>query len=476
MNNIINNTMQKKESLDSLLKRAAEKSDAAELLLIKRKSDIVNIYNFRNTEILARDLEEIKIRLIVNGRIGEAFGSFSMDFDELIDSAVTAAGFGPVAKFNFPGPGSKLALPGGKTAKLSDVLGDNIRKIECYDAELYEMGVERLCDDAVKLQDYIRNKVPEILLNVYLENEFRNVWLLNTAGMNASFSQTSMTQLLMHMFERSKGGIVKEFCSGKYESFPIDSTEELIEDYHKFKKGVEVSSGKMDVIYRPSATWSLLHRLLAGVNGSNINREISPLADKIGEKIFSEKITIYDDPTMPFAPGSVPFDDEGVPTSRKPIVEKGVLKNFLFNLSSGQEHNKNNDSDTIFSTGNGFRQNMWGKNIEFAPSPGFTNLLLECGDVDYKDMVSNCEEGIIVNDVIGFHSGNMLKGEYSMNVGMGAYVKDGKIVGRALNTMLAGNVYEDFHKIGGIGTKLERNSLGYTPALLFKALSVGGEG
>ncbi|MCK5683493.1 TldD/PmbA family protein [bacterium] len=471
----MNNSTQKNEFLDGLLTKAAKKSDAAELLLIKRKSDIVNIYNFRNTEVLSRDLEEIKIRLIVNGRIGEAFGSLSGDFNTLIDSAVTAAKFGPVAKFAFPAPESKLFLPGGNIEKLSDILEKNIKNAECYDAELFEMGVERLCDDAVKLQDFIRDKVPEILLNVYLENEFRHVWLLNTAGMNASFRQTTLTQLLMHMFEQSKGGIVKEICSSKYAPFPVESAEELIEDYHQFKKGVEVKSGKMDVIYRPSATWSLLHRLLAGVNGSNINRGISPLADKIGKQIFSDKITIYDDPTMSFAPGSVPFDDEGVPTSRKPVVENGILKNFIFSLSSGREY-KGSENDTIFSTGNGFRQNMWGKNIEFAPSPGFTNLLLECGDVDYKDMVANCEEGIIVNDVIGFHSGNMLKGEYSMNVGMGAYVKDGKIVGRALNTMLAGNVYEDFHKIGGVGTKLERNSLGYTPALLFKGLSVGGEG
>ena len=466
----------KEEFLDSLLVKAAKKSDAAELLLIKRKSDIINIYNFRNTEILSRDLEEIKIRLIVKGRIGEAFGSLSGDFDKLVDSAVTAAKFGPVAKFDFPSMENQIAIPGKKIAKLSDVLEENIKNAECFDAELFEMGVERLCEDAVGLQDFIQKKVPEILLNVYLENEFRHVWLLNTSGMNASFRQTCLTQLLMHMFEQSKGGIVKEVCGSKYAPFPIDSAEELIEDYHKFKKGVEVSSGKMDVIYRPSATWSLLHRLLAGVNGSNINRGISPLVDKIGEQIFGDKITIYDDPTMSFAPGSVPFDDEGIPTSRKPIVENGILKNFIFSLASGQEYNKDNDSDVVYSTGNGFRQNMWGKNIEFAPTPGFTNLLLECGDVDYKDMVANCEEGIIVNDVIGFHSGNMLKGEYSMNVGMGAYVKDGKIVGRALNTMLAGNVYEDFHKIGGVGTKLERNSLGYTPALLFNGLSVGGEG
>jgi PmbA protein len=207
--------------------------------------------------------------------------------------------------------------------------------------------------------------------------------------------------------------------------------------------------------------------VLVGVNGENWVRDLSPLKKKMEESIFPECVSLDDDPTLPWAPGSTPYDDEGVQTRKKPIIDHGVLKNFIFDLETGAESGKG-------SSGNGFKKDMWGKGIEMTPVPRFTNLSMHPGTMPYKEMIRSMEEGIVVNDVIGFHTGNMMIGEFSMNVGIGSYVKNGKPVGRAMDTMIAGNIYEDFHNIRALGTVVEYNPQAYTPDILFGSMSVSG--
>ena len=126
------------------------------------------------------------------------------------------------------------------------------------------------------------------------------------------------------------------------------------------------------------------------------------------------------------------------------------------------------------STGNGYHHTMWTQNIEDPVGPRFSNLVLQPGSVSPADMVTGMDEGVIVHEVIGFHSGNILAGEYNMGVGTGAYVKDGRIVGRCMDTMVAGNVYEDFYRIKALGSDLERNELAYSPSMLIEGVAVSG--
>jgi predicted Zn-dependent protease len=70
----------------------------------------------------------------------------------------------------------------------------------------------------------------------------------------------------------------------------------------------------------------------------------------------------------------------------------------------------------------------------------------------------------------------MLQGEFSMNVGIGTVVKDGKVQGRAMDTMVAGNVYEDFFNISALGNQIEYNPWVYSPDMFFSEMSVSGSG
>lgn len=437
--------------IDNLFEDIKKKVDHAEILCIKSDATSVNFYNYQSLALQTKDVTEVSLRVIKDGKIGEASGTLTDNYNDIINSALLSCKNGGEAKFIFDG--SKRTSQSGKI----------------YDETLANLKTEEILNDGQKIMDTMRKRIPEINLNLFIQKEIKNVSILNTSGKDDNYKMSIYTICLMHMFEGSKQGIDKDHCECRYFKWSDEMTEELVEDYYNMLKPVNVPKGKMEVIFRPSATWSLLFRLLAGVSGENVVKGITPLKDKIGVKIFHESFNAYDDPTLDWAIGSVPFDDEGVPTYKKTIVENGVLKNFIFDMNSGAKYGKG-------SSGNGFKRSMWARGIEMPPTPRFTNLVITPGNLDYKEMVKNMKEGLIVNDVIGFHSGNMLQGEFSMNIGIGMYVKDGKVQGRAIDTMVAGNIYEDFLNIKGMSNKLEYNPQAYTSAIDFEKMSVSGKG
>ncbi len=435
--------------MEKLLKLAAEKADQAEVYHVRKTSSPVNFYNWRQADVITRNLDEVSLRVIKNGRIGTVKSSSTEEPGWMVQAALKAAEFGAEAPFQFPGKSSKGC--GGAIC----------------DPELESLTPAQMVADGRDIYDYVRKYHPELPLNLYFDNEIVDITLMNTSGKSESYRRTMFTVSLLSMYQRSKEGINKEITQCRYFRFPTHIIDELITENRLSEKEIQVSTRKMPVLFRSSSTWSILYRIMEGANGAQKVRGVTPLADKLGKQIFGPEVTLIDDPTADWAPGSTPFDDEGVPTRKKPIVENGVFKNFIFDLANGAK-------DGSGSTGNGIKRSMWTRGIEVAPNPRFNNLFMSPGDKTYDELVAMMPEGIIVNDVIGFHSGNILQGHYSMNVGIGFYVKDGKIQGRAIDTMIAGNIYEDFFRIKGMTKDIAYNPIAFSPEILIDAVSVSG--
>jgi len=435
--------------MEKLLKMASERCDKAEICHIRKQSQPLDFYNWRQSDSISLNLDEISLRVIKDGRMGVVKGSATENPEWMVSTALKAAETGPAATFDFPSESSS-----GRGGKICD-------------PALESLDLKHMVDDAQSIYDYVAKSYPDLPLNIHLDNEITDVTILNSSGKNESYRKTMYTVCLLSMYQRSKEGINKEIARCKYFKFPEETIDELLNENRLSKKEIRVSTRKMPVLFRASSTWSILYRILEGANGTQKVREVTPLIDKVGSQIFGKNVTLVDDPTLDWAPGSTPFDDEGVPTYKKMIVENGIFKNFIFDLKNGAK-------DGQGSTGNGIRQSMWTRGIEISPNPRFNNLVLLPGDKNLNELVGMMDEGIIVNDVIGFHSGNILQGHYSMNVGIGFYVKNGEILGRAMDTMIAGNIYDDFHRIMGMSSKLEYNPIAYSPDILIDAISVTG--
>jgi PmbA protein len=188
------------------------------------------------------------------------------------------------------------------------------------------------------------------------------------------------------------------------------------------------------------------------------------LGDKIGKQVFDKNFSLRDDPTVAYRPASRPSDDEGVPSRRTPLINKGVVKGFLYDLQTAALAGKK-------STGNGNR------NRGGLPAPAPSALVITPGKTTFDEMVQDIKEGLIVEQLMGAEQGNILGGDFSGNVLLGFKIENGKIVGRVKDTMVSGNVYQILKDIAAIGS--ETRWVGgflQTPPFYCKGLSVSSKG
>ena len=178
---------------------------------------------------------------------------------------------------------------------------------------------------------------------------------------------------------------------------------------------------------------------MAAFNGKTVLEGASPVGGKMGEVIFDSRLSLRDDPTIPFRPGSCPCDDEAIPSESTVMIEAGRVAAFLYDLQTA-------GMAATRSTGNGHR--MQGG----LPSPSPTSLLIGAGDTSPEEMLADIKEGLLVEQLMGASQGNFLGGDFSGNVLLGYKVEDGRVVGRVKDTMVSGNIYGLLKDVAAIGS------------------------
>jgi PmbA protein len=176
--------------------------------------------------------------------------------------------------------------------------------------------------------------------------------------------------------------------------------------------------------------------------------------------VISDAITLSQEPTV--GPFSCPFDDEGSPTRPITFVEKGVLKLFYTDRTTGRLLGSG-------TTGNGFRSGLGSY-----PTPGLFNCLVQPGEKSLSELIATLDQGLIVDQILGGGAG--ISGEFSINIDLGYRIKNGKVVGRVKDTMLFGNVYTALKHLVALGNDADWNGACYTPSLIVEGLSVIGRG
>jgi len=206
---------------------------------------------------------------------------------------------------------------------------------------------------------------------------------------------------------------------------------------------------------------TLLISLSEGVNGKLVQKGASPLGGRIGEKLLDGRITIHDDAVIDYAASSAPHDTEGLRSRRTPIIEKGVLRSYLFDLQTAGMLNAE-------PTGNGLR------NYGSQPAPGHNNTVVSVGDTPYEEMLRGVRRGLLVDHVLGGGMSNTLAGEFSVNLELGFLIENGALAGRVKNCMLFGNVYELLKDgVEAVGDTAEMKASLSMPHFYFKGISAG---
>lgn len=203
-------------------------------------------------------------------------------------------------------------------------------------------------------------------------------------------------------------------------------------------KSVETKSGK--VILTQFALQDLLaYTLINAIRADSVQRDQSPFKGKIGEKVASENLTIYDDGLFAGGLRTWAFDGEGVPHQKTAVIEKGVLRNFLYDNYSAKKDGKE-------STGNASRAG-------YLSTPGIdtTNFHIMPGNKTSDEMLSEVDDGLIVYYLQGAHSSNPVSGEFSVVATPAWKIKNGEITHCSRGVMLAGNIFEVLKNISVVG-------------------------
>jgi len=213
-------------------------------------------------------------------------------------------------------------------------------------------------------------------------------------------------------------------------------------------------------VFRNSVVAELLDFVSSSFSAEEIDKGRSMLAGKVGERIFSEHVTLIDDGLLPGGYGTSPFDGEGVPSTRTMLVDGGFMKGALYDGYHARKHGTH-------PTGSASR------GIKSPPSISASNLFIQKGRKSPTQLLDGISKGILITDLMGVHTANPVTGDFSLGAS-GILIENGKLTRPVRGFAVAGNVLELFRKMTDIGSDLRFfGSIG-APSVRISDLSVGG--
>ena len=201
------------------------------------------------------------------------------------------------------------------------------------------------------------------------------------------------------------------------------------------------ATARVPVVFDPLVTASFLGVLASALTAEAVQKGRSLFADRVGDAIAQEAFSLVDDGRLVEGPAAAPFDDEGVPTRRTPVIEHGVLRGFLHNTETAARA-----ADGARSTGNASRSG-------FASSPGVapSNLFLDGVTVPPTEILRRGEGGLYVQDVSGLHSGtDPVSGQFSVGA-TGLWIRDGALAEPVREVTVSSTLVEMLLGIAALG-------------------------
>ena len=413
--------------MQQILNKIRKKVQSGELFRVNYKSTPVDYEMNQLKSINMEEVEGWALRVIDKGKIGFSSSTSQEQIDGMIDKAVEVAQFGQEALFAFP----------------EQIIPYHRPEPKLFDSSVQEKSLEEMIEIGNKIVEQVYAINADFRCDAGISKHSGSVQYWNTNEGSFSYKKTlfSHSVMIQHTTEDDLMMLMESQQWGNT-SPSIDTLLERLKLKTEWgKKIVGINSGNMPAIFTPKALLVLILPFISGLNGRLVNKKVSPLQEKKNQLLWSPSFSLYSDGTIDYAGGSAPYDDEGINMQCLPLIEKGVLKNYYYDLQNAAEAG-------VKTTGNGIRSGF-----HSSPSPGVSNLVIPEGTTSFSDMIKDIKEGIIIDQVLGLGQGNVLSGAFSNNVQLGFKIKDGKVAGRIKNVMIAGNAFEILKHIVAVGNE-----------------------
>jgi PmbA protein len=221
----------------------------------------------------------------------------------------------------------------------------------------------------------------------------------------------------------------------------------------------KVATCEAPVVFDREAARSIIGTLAGCAMGGAIWRKSSYLAGREGTQVASPLLTLVDDPLLARAPGSRPFDGEGLAGRKNTLVERGELKMYLCDSYSGRKLSRP-------STANASRGSGGGVGVST------TNFICQAGDLTCEQIVAKTERGLYVTEMMGFGF-NAITGDFSRGAA-GFWIENGELTHAVSEVTISLNLDELLKRIDLVGSDLDWKSSTVTPTLRVSSMTIAG--
>jgi PmbA protein len=441
--------------LDAVLERAQALGAAdVEVFGERSTSHRIKVYRQEVEQLTAAQRRGVGVRVFSGGAVGHAYTSDLSEgaLDDVVQRAVDNAAVSD--------PDEYMVLPQPQGAP-ADVHPYDPRLAEATDEQRIEIALEA---EATALAADPRVKTVEDAMYVDGEGE---VFIASTAGVRGSFRAGQCFAFVYVLAEQE----------GQVETGYSYSVGRAVEDLDPTFVGAEAAgratrllgakkcpSMKAAVILDPFVSAAFFGVLSSALTADAVQKNRSLFAGREGQQVAGELLELVDDGTLPDGLDSAPFDGEGVPSGRTPLITGGVLQGFLYDTYTARKAGRT-------STGNGMRGG-------YSSMPGVrpSNLVVTGPATPLDDIVAGLDKGVLVTDAVGIHSGaNPISGEFSVGIS-GVLIENGRVTTPVHEITLAGDIVGMLTSIRALGDDARWVPGGsiYTPSVVIDGMAIGG--
>ena len=393
----------------------------------------------------------LSLRVIKDERIGFSYTTLLTpeSFDQIIANALTSAiNSSPDELYGFP-------------ENLTDPVG-----LDLLDTHFSLLSKEEKIERLKKIErDALSfdKRITKVRKASYYEQKVSRE-LVNSHDLNLSHSDTLFTTSIVVVAEEdgdSQAGWDFDF-NRFYAELQTDKLGSSASQKALALLGAQSApSFRGPVVLENSVAYQFLGILAQSFMAESAQKKKSILQGKLGKKIFSEHLSIVDDGLYPGGMSTAPFDGEGIPKQRTLLVDRGIFTDFLYDTYCAKK-------DETRSTGNSSRGSS-----KSPPHLSYSNLYIKQGDSSPKEMFSQVDRGLFVNEVMGIHTANPISGDFSLGVN-GFFIRNGKKSNPVKGMALAGNIVDLFKHVTAVGSDLRFYGKIGSPTLMIETMDISG--